>query len=456
MIEENFIFTSKAKSKLFIVIAVGFVLAAFGVFGVSQGWWDPAHSDGHHSSLLESNFTVEHHEGHSTEAVHAEGHGSHGEEAHAEHGHGGHPYSFIKRVKMALWVNNIYFLGISIVGVFFFALNYVTWAGWSAAVSRVFLSFGSYLPIGGLITIALFFYSYHDIFHWADAEAVAGDKILQSKEWYLNLPFYIGRMIVILVGWSAFHFFLKREAGKEDANGGVLHHANIINWSGGFIVFFGVSSSIAAWDWIMSIDPHWFSTLFGWFVFSSWLVAGISAMTLLTIFLKEAGYLKIVSKEHLHDLGKFMFAFSIFWTYIWFSQFILYYYSNIPEETIYFVERIFLNMGNYGPIFIINLLINFLFPFLFLMTRDSKRTPIILKVASIAILLGHWFDFYLMMAPGVLKEHGGLNLGMIFLEGGIALVFVGTFIFSILAGLSSVGLIPKNHPFIEESIHHHT
>ena len=113
-------------------------------------------------------------------------------------------------------------------------------------------------------------------------------------------------------------------------------------------------------------------------------------------------------------------------------------------------------MGNYGPIFIINLLINFLFPFLFLMTRDSKRTPIILKVAAIAILLGHWFDFYLMMAPGVLKEHGGLNLGMIFLEGGIALVFVGTFIFSILAGLTSVGLIPKNHPFIEESIHHHT
>ena len=357
---------------------------------------------------------------------------------------------------MALWINNIYFLGISIVGLFFFALNYVTWAGWSAAISRVFLSFGSYLPIGGLITVVLFMFGYHDIFHWADADVVAGDKILQSKEWYLNLPFYIGRMIAILVGWAGFHFILKREAGKEDLNGGVDHHGKIINWSGGFIVFFGVSSSIASWDWIMSIDPHWFSTLFGWFVFSSWLVAGISAMTLLTIYLKEAGYLKIVSKEHLHDLGKFMFAFSIFWTYIWFSQFILYYYSNIPEETIYFVERLFLNMGNYGPIFIINLFINFLFPFLFLMTRASKRVNIMLKVAAIAILLGHWFDFYLMMAPGVLKEHGGLNLGMIFLEGGVALVFIGTFIFCLLVGLSSIGLIPKNHPFIQESIHHHT
>ncbi len=459
MVEENFEFTGKAKSTLFKVIAVGLVLAAFGIFGLSQGWWDPAHASGHHASLMEQPLLVEHTSGHdeamhqANEAIehanagHVENHGAHEE-------HGG--YTFMKRVKVGLWVNNIYFLGLAIVGVFFFAINYVTWSGWSAGLTRVFLSLGSYLLVATILTLGLFFFSSHDLFHWTHDGIAETDHIIASKTWYLNLPFYIGRMVVILGGWSLFHYFLKREAKLEDNNGGVLHHARIINWSAGFIVFFGVSSSMGAWDWIMSIDTHWFSTLFGWFVFSSWFVSGLAVITLLTIFLKEAGYLKVVSTEHLHDLGKYLFAFSIFWTYIWFSQFILYYYSNIPEETIYFVERLFFNMGNYAPIFVINLLINFLFPFLFLMTRGSKRVTIMLKVAAIGILIGHWFDFYLMIAPGVLKEHGGLNVGMLFFEVGVTMVFGGLFVFTVLKGLTTIGLIAKNHPFLEESIHHHT
>lgn len=468
MVEETYVFSSKAKGKLITIMVVGLVLTAFGIFGVSQGWWDPGKVDGHHAEshavINENNWVADHHGDHEerhTDRHHAEGdhvdHEVHSGEGHGEH----HGYSFWKRVKADLWHNSLYFIGISIIGVFFYAINYVAWAGWSASINRVFLSLGSYLPVGGIILIVVFFFTYHDIFHWThDGIMEEGssnyDAIIASKAWYLNFPFYIARMFVYIIGWIVFWLFMRQQAEREDLNGGLLHHNRLINLSAGFLVFFGVSSSMSAWDWAMSIDTHWFSTMFGWYVFASWFVSGLSAITLLVIGLKKAGYLKIVNAEHLHDLGKFMFAFSIFWTYVWFSQFILIWYSNIPEESVWFVERMYLNMGNYAPIFILNLVINFLFPFFFMMTRDAKRYPVLLQVAAVAILIGHWFDFYLMVMPGVLKEHGGLNLGNLFLELGIAMIFAGIFIFCVLLGLSRISLIPKNHPFIQESINHHT
>src|SRR5690606_26962330 len=167
-----------------------------------------------------------------------------------------------------------------------------------------------------------------------------------------------------------------------------------------FLVFFAVTSSTAAWDFVMSIDTHWFSTMFGWYTLANWHVTGLATIVLIVVALKENGYLRAVNASHLHDLGKFVFAFSIFWTYVWFAQFLLYYYANIPEEVVYFKERFSGYGGIYKSTFFVNLLLNFVFPFLLLMTRDSKRTYVILKLACWSVVLGHYIDFYNNIMPG--------------------------------------------------------
>ena len=235
----------------------------------------------------------------------------------------------------------------------------------------------------------------------------------------------------------------------EDLDGSTEHWYSARKLSAIFLVIFAVSSSVSAWDWVMSIDTHWFSTMFGWYIFASWWVTGLAVITLIVAYLKDAGYLKMVTANHLHDLGKFIFAFSIFWTYIWFSQFLLIYYANIPEETVYFIAR--LKNPPYSWIFYANLFLNFVFPFLLLMTRDAKRHLSMLKVVCPIVIVGHWFDFYNMVTPGVMKHEGGLG----FLEIGLALVFTAAFLYVVLNALSKLQLVAKHHPFMEESLNHH-
>ena len=187
----------------------------------------------------------------------------------------------------------------------------------------------------------------------------------------------------------------------------------------------------------------------GWYVFASWWVTGLAMITLIVGALKEAGYLKVVNANHIHDLGKFVFAFSIFWTYIWFSQFMLIFYANIPEETVYFVQR--QNVSPYSWIFFANLILNFALPFLLLMMRDSKRQIGMLKVVCPIIIVGHWLDYYLMVTPGVMKNHGGLGL----LEIGMGLIFLALFLLVTLSSLSKIPLVGKNHPMLKESLGHH-
>jgi len=480
--KENLTFeiTATAKKKVIKYIVVGLVLLLFGIFGLSQHWsvFDPASAHGEeHAMVSDAGYLVaqveygheqEHgeaeHISHSSEmeSHHVEGHGD-------DHGHGHGGYSFWKRIKASLWHNNMYFLGISLIGVFLMCLFRATWAGWSVSFNRVLESFGYYLPVAAIVTIIGFFVVQHDIFHWSHADVYDEssshyDSIIDGKGVYFFAPlsngsfpiFFLIRMVVFFGAWILLFRKIRSLSLQEDLDGGTLFYKKMLRYSAGFLVVFAVSSSMSAWDWIMSIDTHWFSTMFGWYVFASWMVTGISAVAFTVVKLKEAGYLKMVNAEHLHDLGKLMFAFSIFWTYIWFSQFILYWYANIPEEVVWFVDRLLNNMGHYAPIFVINLLINFLFPFLFLMTRNAKRQSVLIKVAACGIMIGHWFDFYLMIYPGVIKEHGGLNLGSVFVELGMFLIFLGVFIFAIMKGLSKAPMIAKNHPMLAESINHHT
>lgn len=418
-LDQKFDFTASVKKVLFILGGIGAVLLVLGIVTAALG--------GH----------------------------AHGEE-------GGHAFHWTQRLYTNLWINNVYFTGIAIIGVFFFAIQYAAQAGWSTPLLRIMLSFGYWLPIAAVLMLATFFIANHDLFHWThsyvfDKSSPEYDKIIDGKGSFFYWPmekgtfpiFYIVRMVLFFGFWVFFFNKLRKLSHEEDINGGTSYWYTIRKWSAIFLVFFAVSSSVSAWDWVMSIDTHWFSTLFGWYVFASWFVAGLSAITLVTIFLKDQGYLEMINQNHIHDLGKFVFAFSIFWTYIWFSQFLLIYYANIPEESVYFIER--LSSDVYGSYIFVNLILNFALPFLVLMTRDAKRHNIFLKLVCTLIIVGHWIDFFLMVQPGTLGHNGGIG----FMEIGMLLVYGAAFALVALTNLSKHNLIPKNHPMLEESYHHH-
>jgi hypothetical protein len=221
-------------------------------------------------------------------------------------------------------------------------------------------------------------------------------------------------------------------------------------WAAVFIVFFALTvGSTIPWIWLMSIDAHWFSTMYSWYTFASTFVAGMSLVALFVVYLKNQGYLEYVNQEHMHDLGKFMFAFSIFWTYLWYSQFMLIWYANIPEETIYFKPRM---QGPYRAIFFLNLIGNFVLPFLLLIRRGSKRNYTTMAFLAVLIIVGHWLDFYQMVMPGALGAHysvGWFEFGILVLYAGLIMYFVGT-------ALEKSPLLAKHHPFLKESIVHHT
>jgi Ni/Fe-hydrogenase subunit HybB-like protein len=199
----------------------------------------------------------------------------------------------------------------------------------------------------------------------------------------------------------------------------------------------------------MSIDAHWYSTMYSWYTFASTFVSGMSLIALFVVYLKNNDYLEDTTDEQLHDLGKFMFAFSVFWTYLWYSQFMLIWYANIPEETTYFKPRM---QGPYRGVFFLNLIVNFILPFLLLMRRGSKRNYTTITFVAVLIILGHWIDFFQMVMPGSMGEHyslGWFEFGILALYAGLIMHFVGK-------GLSSRPLVPKYHPFLKESIIHHT
>jgi hypothetical protein len=380
--------------------------------------------------------------------------GHHGEAAEQE----GTAFNWTQRLLTGLWINNVFFIGISLTGVFFFAIQYAARAGWSAAIIRIPLSLGNWLPYAfGLLLIVFFaanFTSDWHLFHWLesalyDKKSPEYDEIIAGKQPFLNLPFYLARMVIFFSLWIFFFLNMKKINFEEDVKGGVESWKKLVTFSAIFIIIYALSSSVSAWDWIMSIDTHWYSTIFGWYVFASWFPSALAVITLMVVYLREAGYLPTVNENHLHDLGKFVFAFSVFWTYIWFSQFMLIYYANIPEESVYFVER--LKSDYYTPVFFLNLVLNFFFPFLVLMTRDAKRHGVFLKIVCIVILFGHWLDFYLMITPGTLHEHGGFGL----MEIGTILIYASAFVFVVLSGLSKSALVPQKHPLLEESLHHH-
>lgn len=359
----------------------------------------------------------------------------------------------------SLLQNSVYFLLVVNAAMFFLAAIALAWGGWQMSFSRVTEAISACVPVIGLISgvvlLAICFSDNHTIYHWTDTEHVAHDPVLNHKKGFLSKEFFAIWTVITIAGWSLLGWKLRKHSRSIDdkplsVEEGKKYMWNTTVWSAIYIVFFAltVMSSIP-WLWLMSIDAHWYSTMYSWYTFSSTFVAGIALITLFVVFLKNNDYLELTNQEHLHDLGKFMFAFSIFWAYLWFSQFMLIWYANIPEETVYFKPRA---EGIYSGIFWLMFLINFLAPLLILMTRGAKRNYGTITFMSLLILFGHWLDFFQMVFPGPSPDH----VPMILYDFAIGLGFVGLIMFVTGRVLSRNPLIPRNHPFIKESVIHHT
>lgn len=392
--------------------------------------------------------------------------------------------------------NSVFFTGISFLALFFIAVCVTAYAGWATLFKRVWEAFSAFL-IPGLILMAIIalstYLGWNHLYHWADHESVINDDILQHKSSFLNKNWYLLSTLVIVGAWAFFAFKIRSISVDEDKHGdrSWSHHKQLRKYSAIFLPIAGFSSAAIIWQWVMSVDAHWYSTLFAWYATASWFVAMICLTIMVLLYLKSKGYYENVTSEHLHDLGKFLFGFSIFWTYLWFSQFMLIWYANVGETTGYFKLR----RDEYPVLFYGNLVINFLLPFFVLMRNDTKRKVGSLGIISGLVFIGHWWDYFLMIKPGVLHtahavvghghgghedaaghahdvaehgghmvEHGAAHASSFvsgftlpgLLELGTMLGFLGLFLFVAFTALGRAALVPKNDPYLEESLHHHT
>jgi hypothetical protein len=397
------------------------------------------------------------------------------------------------RLWSSLLHNGVFFTLIALMAVFFLCINRTAYAGWSVGFKRVWEAMSQFLWVGLVIMLVIaagVYTGWHHLYHWADPQTVATDEVLSGKASFLNKNFYTFVGLGILASWIFFAVKMRSLSMDEDNHGNTKyeHYRKMKFWAAIFLPVAGFSSAVAIWLWYMSVDPHWYSTMYAWYTGASCFVSMIALTILFLIYLKSRGYYHNVNHEHFHDLGKFMFAFSVFWTYLWFSQYMLIWYGNIGEETVYFQTRI----REYPVMFYGNLILNFVLPFLILMRNDNKRKYGTLILVGVIVFFGHWWDTFQMVKPGtlhtaheVMKEQADPASGTLHMqesgaahEGhgaadphassfklgytipgladiGLLLGFLALFFATTLHFLNKAPLVPKNDPYLKESLHHH-
>jgi len=422
------------------------ILMALGLLGLGVGFVS-APSTVEEAKAMVAAQDDGHGGGHGEEAAHA----ASADEAHHDDAHDEHLlHQLQNRPWSALYVAAFFFFMIALGVLAFYAVQRASQAGWSPLLFRVMEGITAYLVPGGIIVFVILILSVlhmNHMFPWMDADVVAHDELLQNKSGYLNTTFFLIRAAIFLGGWIFYREYSRKLSLAQDSSDDNRSFVKNFRWSAAFLVFYLITESIMSWDWIMSVDPHWFSTLFGWYVFASMFVSGITVIAMISIYLKSKGYLPDVNDNHIHDLAKFMFAFSIFWTYLWFSQFMLIWYANIPEEVTYFVTRIEdFKLAYFGM-----LAMNFIFPLLLLMNSDYKRINWFVIMTGIVILSGHYMDVFNMIMPATVGDQWSIGIPEI---GGI-LFFAGLFIFWVFRALTKAPLQPTRNPYIEESRQFH-
>jgi len=347
-------------------------------------------------------------------------------------------------------VSYTFLISIGVGALFLVALEYVAGAVWSVPVRRIVEFFAAIIPFLAILVLPLVF-NIHELFHWSHAEAVAEDLILQGKEPYLNVEFFIIRVFVMIGLWSLFYFIISRNSRKQDETKDQKLTRTNIKLSAIFIPVFAITISLAAIDWLMSIEPHWFSTIFGVYYFSGTVIAAIAAVTIATVYLKEHGYLHSrMTNDHLFSLGALQFAFINFWGYIAFSQYLLIWYADLPEETFWILQRW---EGGWAIMSLLLIIIHFLVPYIALVSQPSKMNPKRLKFISVWLLFAHLFDLYWLVMPQMPGLADGFVFSWIDLVFPVAAVGFVIIIFNMKA--KKENLIPIGDPKLKRGLDFH-
>jgi len=373
---------------------------------------------------------------------------SHANESHADDHHAEHVLGQLhNRPWAALYVSLFFAFMIALCIFAFYGMQIGASAGWSIVLFRVMEAFSANIvPIGMLLFLFLVASAMgmNHIFPWMHAE---GDAIIEGKSFWLNTPGWLIRSAIYIGAFILFRYIIRKKSLQQDEASDYKAHKKGFTYTILFLVFFMLAESALSWDWIMSLDPHWFSSLFGWYIFATSIVSAITVLALITMYLKTKGYLEFVNDSHLHDLGKYMFGFSIFWAYLWFAQYMLIWYSNMPEETVYYAQR----MLQYKYLFFLMVGLNLVFPLLVLMDSSWKRRFPIVLIVGIVLLIGHYIDVFVMIMPSTMGESWSFGIPEI----GAILFFIGLFIYVGFRALSKQPLLAKGNPYMEESMHHH-
>jgi len=333
---------------------------------------------------------------------------------------------------------------LGVAGILFVAILYASGAAWGTAFRRVPEAMCAILPYGAAVLAVVFIFG-SSLYPWIHNRG----EMTGFKTVWLNFPFFLARAVLYLALWFLFTRAILRTSRLQDDTRDPAATSRNVRLSVIFLIIFAITFSLASFDWIMSLEPHWSSTIFGIYNFAGMFSSGLAAIILLVVWLRRAGPLRdFVTDEHLHDLGKLLFAFSTFWMYIWFSQYMLIWYADIPEETAHFIRR---QHQYWMPLFILNMMLNWAVPFVALLPKRTKRAGNFLAQVAAVVLIGHWLDLYLMVQPAA----GGSNPQFGLWE---AAATVGTFSLFILVfarAMRSALPVPMGDPFLTESLHYH-
>ncbi len=351
-----------------------------------------------------------------------------------------------------IWPNILlaayYVAGLSLAAGVFIALQYISNAGWSVAFRRVPEAIASAFPLGAAMLLVVLA-GIPELYEWSHADVVATDHILSAKAPWLNVPFFVVRTVVYLALWGWLLYKITSTSRRQDADGDLRLTGANKRHSVVYIVTFAFTFTLASMDWIMSLEPHWYSTIFGIYNFSGLFQSGLAAIAILAILLRRSGHFRqVLTDLHLLNLGKLIFAFSTFWMYIWFSQYLLIWYANIPEEVVYMIRR---QEGSWLIFTVVNVVFNWLIPFIVLLPRWTKRNEGLLLKICIIIMIGRWIDLFWMILPPFIPSAPVVSLW----ELGPPAFAIALFFIIVFRTLSKHHLIPVGDPMLVESLPHH-
>jgi hypothetical protein len=344
-------------------------------------------------------------------------------------------------------MNNYYFLTLAIGATFYGALQYITQSGWSSGFIRVPQAMGNFIPVIAILMLPILIFGMPEIYHWAHPGAAVQDPVIAHKMPYLNMGFFVFRFVFYFAVWIFMTQLLRSFSLREDQQGGMTLFYKSEFYSKVYIFSLALTFTLATFDWIMSIDVHWYSTIFAVRNFAMAFYHGATVILLIILILNKLGYFPFLSKAHLRDYSRYIFILSIIWTYMWFAQYILIWYANIPEETIYYLPR---TKGEFQPLFYAELIINFAIPFVLLLSNYLVTNKNTLIAICLVIILGQWVDLYQQVIVG---SYGKLQIG--FIEIGTFIGFAGLFAYMTARSLASAPMVPKHHPYLGESLEHH-